>query len=135
MHWPLAVLLPLAYVSKANGTVTEVAQQAPYERWRDVPLYALDQFTRRGRVAIGRWFADSREIQDILQAAAPWPAWPKITRYTVFAVESQVCSRHLMWPEQYDVLRRSMAAELTGRGLLPSTWTRCWYAPLPTCPP
>jgi hypothetical protein len=60
---------------------------------------------------------DCRELQEILQAAAPRPDWPKITRYTVFAVEGQVCSRHLMWAEQRDVLRRSMLAELTGRGL------------------
>jgi len=119
MPWPLAVLLPLAYVSKANGKPTQLAQAAPFETWRGVPLYALDQFTRRGRVAIGRWFAGCRELQEILQAAAPRPAWPKITRYGVFAVESQVCSRHLMWPEQRDVLRRSMQAELTGRRLHP----------------
>ena len=117
MPWPLAVLLPVAYASKASGTATEVAHDAPYETWRGVPLYALDQFTRRGRVAIGRWFAVCRELQEILQVAAPQPAWPKIIRYTVFAVEGQVCSRHLMWPEQHDVLRRSMLAELTGRGL------------------
>jgi hypothetical protein len=117
MPWPLAVLLPLAYVSKASGTAAEVAHYAPYERWRGVPLYALDQFTRSGRMAIGRWFAGCRELQEILQVAAPRPAWPKIVRYTVFAVESQVCSRHLLWTEQRDVLRRSMRAELTGRGL------------------
>jgi hypothetical protein len=115
--WPLAVLLQLAYVSKANGRPTQVAQATPFETWHGVPLYALDQFTRRGRVAIGRWFAGCRELQEILQAAAPRPAWPKIIRYAVFAVEGQVCSRYLMWPEQRDVLRRSMQAELTGRGL------------------
>jgi hypothetical protein len=117
MPWPLAVLLPLAYVSKAGGTPTQVAQAAPHETWRGVPLYALDQFTRRGRVAIGRWLAGCRELQAILQVAAPRPAWPKITRYVAFAVEGQVCSCRLMWPEQYDILRRSMQAELTGRGL------------------
>jgi len=117
MRWPLAVLLPVAYVSKAHGTPLELVQNVSYEAWRGVPLYALDQFTRRGRVAIGRWFAGCRELQEILQAAAPRPAWPKITRYAVFAVESQVCSRQLMWSEQHDVLRRSMLAELTGRGL------------------
>src|SRR5262245_48425463 len=57
MPWPLAVLLPLAYMSKVSGTPTEVARHAPYEWWHGVPLYALDQFTRRGRVAIGRWLA------------------------------------------------------------------------------
>jgi hypothetical protein len=119
MPWPLAVLLPLAYVSKANGKPRQLAQAAPFETWRGVPLYALDQFTRRGRVAIGRWFAGCRELQEILQTAAPGPAWPKITRYVVFAVESQICSRHLMWPEQRDVLRRSMQAELAGRRLHP----------------
>jgi hypothetical protein len=119
MPWPLAVLLPLAYVSKANGTPAQLAQATPFETWRGVPLYALDQFTRRGRVAIGRWFAGCRELQEILQAAAPRLAWPKITRYAVFAVESQVCSRHLMWAEQRDVLRRSLLAELTGRRLHP----------------
>jgi hypothetical protein len=117
MHWPLAVLLPLAYVSKANGTPTQVAQATPFETWRGIPLYALDQFTRRGRVAIGRWLAGCRELQQILHVAAPRLAWPKITRYAVFAVESQVCGRHLMWAEQCDVLRRSMLAELAGRGL------------------
>jgi hypothetical protein len=117
MPWPLAVLLPLAYVSKANGKPTQLAQAAPFETWRGVPLYALDQFTRRGRVAIRRWFAGCRELQEILRAAAPRPAWPKIIRYAVFAVESQVCDRHLMWAEQCDVLRRSILAELTGRGL------------------
>jgi hypothetical protein len=117
MRWPLAVLLPLAYVSKANGTPTQLAKTAPFETWRGIPLYALDQFTRRGRVAIGRWLAGCRELQEILHIAAPRLAWPKITRYAVFAVESQVCSRHLMWAEQRDVLRRSMRAELTGRGL------------------
>jgi hypothetical protein len=119
MPWPLAVLLPLAYVSKAGGTPIQLVKDTPFETWRGVPLYALDQFTRRGRVAIGRWVAGCRELQEILQAAAPRPAWPKITRYAVFAVESQVCSRHLMWPEQRDVLRRSMQAELTGRRLHP----------------
>jgi hypothetical protein len=118
MPWPLAVLLPLAYVSKANGKPTQLAQAAPFETWRGVPLYALDQFTRRGLVAIGRWLAGCAELQEILQAAAPRPAWPKIARYAVFAVESQVCDRHLMWAEQRDVLRRSMLAELTGRGLV-----------------
>jgi hypothetical protein len=117
MPWPLAVLLPLAYVSKANSTPTQLEQAMPFETWRGIPLYALDQFTRRGRVAIGRWFAGCRELQEILQLAAPRAAWPKIARYAVFAVESQVCSRHLMWAEQRDVLRRSMQAELTGRGL------------------
>jgi hypothetical protein len=119
MPWPLAVLLPLAYASKSNGTPDQLAQATPFETWRGIPLYALDQFTRRGRVAIGRWLADCRELQETLQAAAPRPAWPKITRYAVFAVESQVCGRHLMWPEQRDVLRRSMQAELTARLLHP----------------
>jgi hypothetical protein len=119
MHWPLAVLLPLAYVSKFSGTPTQLVKDTPYETWRGVPLYALDQFTRRGLVAIGRWLAGCPQLQEILRAAAPRLAWPKITRYAVFAVESQVCSRHLMWPEQRDVLRRSMQAELTGRRLHP----------------
>jgi hypothetical protein len=70
-----------------------------------------------GSVAIGRWLAGCPQLQEILRAAAPRSAWPKITRYAVFAVESQVCSRHLMWSEQRDILRRSMLAELTGRGL------------------
>ncbi len=117
MHWPLAVLLPLAYVSNARETPIEVVQDTSYESWRGLPLYALDQFTRRGLGAIGRWLTGCLELQEILQAAAPKPAWTKITRYAVFAVESQVCSRHLMWPEQRDVLRRSMLAELTGRGM------------------
>jgi hypothetical protein len=117
MPWPLAVLLPVAYVSKAHGTPLELVQNVSYEAWRGVPLYALDQFTRRGRVAIGRWFAGCHELKEILQVAAPGQAWPKIIRYAVFGVESQVCSRHLMWSEQRDVLRRSMLAELTGRGL------------------
>jgi hypothetical protein len=117
LRWPLAVLLPLAYVSTANGTAIHLVQDMPFETWRGIPLYALDQFTRRGRVAIGRWFAGCRELQEILQAAAARPAWPQIIRYAVFAVEGQGCSRHLMWAEQRDVLRRSMLAELTGRGL------------------
>jgi hypothetical protein len=117
MPWPLAVLLPLAYVSKVSGTPAQLVQDTPYETWRGVPLYALDQFTRRGRVAVDRWVAGCPEFQEILEAAAPRAAWPKITRYAVFAVESQVCSRHLMWAEQRGVLRRSMLAELTGRGL------------------
>jgi hypothetical protein len=117
MRWPLAVLLPLAYVSKANGTPTQLVQDAPFETWRSVPLYALDQFTRRGRVAIGRWLDGCPELQEILHVAAPRLAWPKIIRYAVFGVESQVCGRHLMWPEQRNILRRSMLAELTGRGL------------------
>jgi hypothetical protein len=61
--------------------------------------------------------ADCPAVRGIVQAGAPRPAWAKITRYAVFAVESQVCNRHLMWSEQRDILRRSMLAELTGRGL------------------
>ena len=117
MRWPLAILLPLAYVSKADGTPIELVQDAPHETGRGIPLYGLDQFAGRGRVAIGRWLAGCPEIQEILHVAAPKLAWPKIIRYAVFAVESQVCSRHLMWAEQSDVLRRSMLAELNGRGL------------------
>ena len=63
------------------------------------------------------------------------PTTPKIIRYSVFAVESQVCSRHLMWPEQRDVLRRSMLAELTGRRLAPEymdALLACCEANLPT---
>jgi hypothetical protein len=119
MHWPLAVLLPLAYVSKVSGTPTQLVKDTPYETWRGVPLYALDQFTRRGLVAIGRWLAGCPELQEILRAAAPRSAWPKISRYAVFAVEGQVCGRHLMWSEQRGILCRSMQAELTGRGLIP----------------
>ena len=118
MPWPLAVLLPLAYVSKANGVPVQLIQEMPYETYRGLPLYALDQFTRRGIAALGRWLAGCPDLQEILQAAAPKAAWTKITRYAVFAVESQICSRHLMWPEQRDVLRRSMLAELTGRRLV-----------------
>jgi hypothetical protein len=135
MPWPLAVLLPLAYVSKAGGTPIQLVKDTPYEAWRGVPLYALDQFTRRGLVAIGRWLAGCPELQEILRAAAPRPAWPKIVRYAVFAVESQVCSRHLMWAEQRNILRRSMLAELTGRGLSPEymdALLACAKANLPT---
>src|SRR5262245_11927731 len=91
MPWPLAVLLPVAYASRAHGTPTQLVQDTPYETWRGTPLYALDQFTRRGRLAIDRWLAGCRELQELLKAAAPRPAWPKIIRYTVFAVEGQVC--------------------------------------------
>jgi hypothetical protein len=117
MPWPLAVLLPLAYISKANGVPSQLVQDVPFETRRGVPLYALDQFTRRGRAAIARWLSGSPELEDILQVAAPKAAWPRIVRYAVFAVESQVCRRHLMWTEQGGVLRRSMLAELAGRGL------------------
>ena len=119
MPWPLAVLLPVACASRAHGTPTQLVQDTPYETWRGTPLYALDQFTRRGRLAIDRWLAGCRELQELLKAAAPRPAWPKIIRYTVFAVEGQVCSRHQMWAEQRDVFRRSMRAELSGRRLAP----------------
>jgi hypothetical protein len=118
IHWPLAVLLPLAYVSKVSGTPTQLVKDTPYETWRGVPLYALDQYTRRGLVAIGRWLGGCPQLQEILRAAAQRSAWLKIIQYAVFAVEGQVCSRHLMWSEQHDVLRRSMLAELTGRGLV-----------------
>jgi hypothetical protein len=128
VNWPLAVLLPLAYVSKAGGTPIQLVKDTPFETWRNVPLYALDQYTRRGLVAIGRWLAGCPQLQAILRAAAPRPAWPKITRYAVFAAESQVCSRHLMWAEQRDILRRSMLAELTGRGLVAE-----YIDPLLTC--
>ena len=88
----------------------------------------------------GAWPSDAglravRELQEILHVAAPKLAWPKIIRYAVFAVESQVCSRHLMWPEQRDVLRRSMQAELNRpEGSLPSAWIPCLHAPRPICP-
>ena len=118
MRWPLAILLPLAYVSKADGTPTEWIKDTPIEMHRGVPLYALDQFTRRGRAAIASWVAGCPELQEILQKAAPSATWLKITRYMVFAVEGQDCSRHLMWPQQRVILRRSMLAELTGQGLV-----------------
>lgn len=117
MRWPLAILLPLAYVSKAGGAPTQLLKDTPFETHRGVPLYALDQFTRRGRAAIASWVAGCPELQEVLQKAASSTAWLKITRYMVFAVEGQDCSRHLMWPEQRDLLRRSMLAELTGQGL------------------
>jgi hypothetical protein len=117
MPWPLAVMLPLAYLSKASGVPTVLVHETAYETWRGVPLYALDMHTRRGLIAIGRWIADCPALQEVLQVAAPVRDWPKITRYAVFAVESQLCDRHLMWAEQAVVLRRSMLAELTGRGL------------------
>jgi hypothetical protein len=107
----------LAYVSKASGTPSVLVRDPSYETWRGVPLYALDMHTRRGLVAIGRWIADCPALREILHLAAPIRDWPKIARYAVFAVESQVCDRHLMWAEQAVVLRRSMLAELTGRGL------------------
>jgi hypothetical protein len=119
MPWPLAVLLPLANVSLASSETGELVQNTPFETHRGLPLYALDQFTRRGLVAIGRWYASCPDLREVLRQGAPAPAPIKIIRYAVFAVESQVCDRHLMWPEQRDVLRRSMQAELTGRGLRP----------------
>ena len=117
MPWPLPILLPLAFASKANGTLSQLSEDSLFETWCGMPLYALDQFTRRGRLAIGRWLAGNSEFQKLLLSAAPRPAWSQIIRYTVFAVEGQVCSRHLMWSEQRLILRRSIQAELTGRGL------------------
>src|SRR5262249_42297857 len=95
----------------------QLVQATPFETSLGIPLYVLDQFTRRGRVAIDRWVASCRELQEILRVAAPRAARPNIVRYAVFAVEGQVCSRHLMWAQQRNLLRRSMLAELTGRGL------------------
>ena len=118
MRWPLAILLPLAYVSKAGGAPTQLLKDILSETYRGIPLNALDQFTRRGRAAIASWVAGCPELQAILQKAAPSAAWLRITRYMVFAVEGQDCSRYLMWPEQRDILRRSMLAELTGPGLV-----------------
>jgi hypothetical protein len=85
--------------------------------WTHIPLPALDQFTRRGRIAIDRWVKSTPQLQQVLYAGAQRTAWPAVTRQVVFAVDGQLCTRHLIWAEQEAALQRSIRAALTGRGL------------------
>jgi hypothetical protein len=49
---PLAVLLPFAHLSKLEARETNIARaDLSSETYRSIPLYASDQFTRRGRTA------------------------------------------------------------------------------------
>jgi hypothetical protein len=114
---PIASLLPLGYLSATKSATIQINSNLADEMWTHIPLPALDQFTRRGRLAIDRWVKSTPELHQILYAGAQRTTWPTITRYVVFAVEGQLCTRHLIWAEQEAALQRSMHAALTGRGL------------------
>jgi hypothetical protein len=119
-RWPLPILLPFAHLSKAQATETNITRtHLSSEAYRSIPLYALDQFTRRGRTAIASWLANSTKLRGILLSAAHPRRWDRLARYAVFAVEGQRCAQRLRWPDQDQLLIRSMRAELTGRGLDP----------------
>jgi hypothetical protein len=119
-RWPLPILLPFAHLSMAQATETNIARtDLSSETYRSIPLYALDQFTRRGRTAIATWLANSTKLRSILLSAAHPRRWDRLARYAVFAVEGQRCAARLRWTEQDALLTRSMRAELTGRGLDP----------------
>jgi hypothetical protein len=112
---PMFVIFPLLVMATGDRQVLDTPLP-PMPMIGDVPLCALDKFTRLGRDAITAWSASSPPLMTMLNDLLPHRLWSKALGYGVFYTEGGVVAPKLVWRDSASIERLGIEADFLSIG-------------------
>jgi hypothetical protein len=110
---PLALLYPLVF-SGRWGILSAVDDPMPVEdHWNDIPLWAMDKFTRPGMTALGKFLETGALTAKWINQNCPKTSKIEVLGRMVFAVEGGQMRNRLSW-RLSDQLRDTSQRECLG---------------------
>ncbi len=108
---PIIVMFPLMVMAAKQGGIVD-KPLAAISMAGDVPLCALDVFTRLGKTAIAQFATTTPSICAALNDLLPYRLWAKATGFAVFYAEGGLINHRLEWPGGDAIERLCIEAEL-----------------------
>lgn len=114
----MSAMLPVVY-DLADGAVIKKGRAFPHAMSMvgDIPLCALDMYTRVGKAALQRFYLASPALQDFIQQQAPQGRAIKLINMAMFQIESSLLDRYLSTPELDELKNVTEDAELLALGM------------------
>jgi hypothetical protein len=112
---PMFILFPLLIlVLGLDSTVED--RIIPMHMWGDVPLCAVDLFSRMGKTAIASFAFSHPPIRSVLKELLPEKSWAKATSYGVFFAEGGRVNPKLHWLHSEAIERQGIEADFASIG-------------------
>jgi hypothetical protein len=114
----MAAMLPVVS-GLLDGAVVSAGQEFPcsMEMIEGLPLCSLDKYTRSGKVALQRWYAESDALQDFVRQYAPHSRPMPLINMAMFQIESCALDRSVTNPDLEEMKVITDEAELSALGL------------------
>ena len=102
---PITLMVPLIWLAAQNSKETSVrdCEIPQLVVVRDVPLYALDEHTRLGREAIGRFARENGEVRACLERFVPANEMRRVAYVAAFYVDAAPVARRFIWDQADDL--------------------------------
>jgi hypothetical protein len=103
---PITLMVPLIWLADQKSRQASVrdTEIPPLVVAGDVPLYALDEHTRLGREAIGRFARENAEVRACLERFVPATGMRRAAYVAAFYVDAAPVARCFVW-DQADALK------------------------------
>jgi hypothetical protein len=115
VHEPMLILLPLLVLVMGQESTVE-DQALPMPMAGDVPLCAVDLFSRMGKAAIAAFVSSHPPIRSALKELLPEKSWNKAASYGVFFAEGGRVNPKLLWQHSQAIERQGMEADFQSIG-------------------
>ncbi|OAN49411.1 hypothetical protein A6A04_19485 [Paramagnetospirillum marisnigri] len=112
---PMFVIFPLLVLAMDKGHIVDNPPQ-PMPMIGDLPLCALDKFTRIGKEAIARFATTTPSIMAALNDLLPYRLWAKATGFGVFYAEGGRVFPRLAWSQSAAIERVGIEADFMSIG-------------------
>ena len=102
---PIILMVPLIWLAAQNSKETSVRDSGtpPLVLAGDVPLYALDEHTRLGREAIGRFARENAEVRGCLERFVSANQMRRAAYVAAFYVDAAPVARRFIWDHADDL--------------------------------
>ncbi len=112
---PIFTMLPLLALTADHALVT-APTVLPIAMEGDVPLCALDKFSRTGKAAIAEFAVSSPATSKMLNDLLPFRHWSAATGLGVFYCEGFLVTPKLQWSQSASIERMGMEADFLRLG-------------------
>jgi hypothetical protein len=112
---PMFVIFPLLVLARDEGHIVD-DPPPPLPMVGDLPLCALDKFTRRGKEAIARFASTTPSIMSALNDLLPYRLWAKATGFGVFYAEGGRVFPKLAWSQSAAIEQVGIEADFMSIG-------------------
>ncbi|WP_112147289.1 hypothetical protein [Paramagnetospirillum kuznetsovii] len=112
---PMFILFPLLVLVMGQENAVE-DRIIPMPTWGDVPLCAVDLFSRMGKTAIASFAFSHPPIRSVLKELLPEKSWAKAASYGVFFAEGGMVNPKLHWRHSEAIERQGIEADCASIG-------------------